>query len=88
MLFCFILSPNIILPLYFIFIAGTRIPNIRKDRIICRKEKMSLSGTHLRVAAGLWVPFVTFQDHQDGSFTTSGLLMDFMEIFARKLNFT
>ncbi|XP_069999655.1 glutamate receptor ionotropic, kainate glr-3 isoform X2 [Penaeus vannamei] len=49
---------------------------------------MSLSGTHLRVAAGLWVPFVTFQDHQDGSFTTSGLLMDFMEIFARKLNFT
>ncbi|XP_042859276.1 probable glutamate receptor, partial [Penaeus japonicus] len=51
-------------------------------------EEMSLSGTHLRVAAGLWVPFITFQDHEDGTFTTSGLLMDFMDIFARKLNFT
>lgn len=51
-------------------------------------RSMALNGTHLLVAAAEWVPFVTFQDHQDGSFTTSGLLMDFMEIFARKLNFT
>ncbi|XP_047488149.1 probable glutamate receptor [Penaeus chinensis] len=49
---------------------------------------MALTGSHLRVAAGLWVPFVMFEDHEDGTFTTTGLLIDLMDIFASKLNFT
>nr|XP_027228059.1 probable glutamate receptor [Penaeus vannamei] len=49
---------------------------------------MVLTGSHLRVAAGLWVPFVMFEDHEDGTFTTTGLLIDLMDIFASKLNFT
>ncbi|XP_042856454.1 glutamate receptor-like [Penaeus japonicus] len=49
---------------------------------------MALSGSHLRVAADEWYPFVLFKDHEDGSFTTSGLMMDFMRILTSKLNFT
>ncbi|KAK3851049.1 hypothetical protein Pcinc_042274 [Petrolisthes cinctipes] len=49
---------------------------------------MALSGTHLRVAAEVWVPWVKIEQHIQVGFTTSGILIEFLDLFASKLNFT
>ncbi|XP_069166158.1 probable glutamate receptor [Procambarus clarkii] len=49
---------------------------------------MALTGSHLRVAADVWVPWVMFQDDQVGTPHSSGILIDFLNILASKLNFT
>ncbi|XP_068212546.1 probable glutamate receptor [Palaemon carinicauda] len=50
---------------------------------------MALSGKHLRVAAGVWNPWVMMEYDQNGRLVnSSGIFIEFMDIFARKLNFT
>ncbi|KAK7084688.1 hypothetical protein SK128_011922 [Halocaridina rubra] len=50
---------------------------------------MALSGRHLRIAAGNWLPWATLEHDESGQITNiHGLIAIFMEIFASKLNFT
>ncbi|XP_071528866.1 glutamate receptor ionotropic, kainate glr-3-like [Panulirus ornatus] len=49
---------------------------------------MALSGRHLKVATGLWVPWVDLHNHPNGSFSAFGIAVTFLDIIANKLNFT
>ncbi|XP_071525467.1 probable glutamate receptor [Panulirus ornatus] len=49
---------------------------------------MALNGTDLRVAAGVWVPWVVLKQDQQGFLTATGVLIDLVNILAAKLNFT
>ncbi|XP_068222938.1 probable glutamate receptor [Palaemon carinicauda] len=50
---------------------------------------MALAGKHLRVGAGIWVPYVLLNHDETGKLSGySGILIDFMDLFAERLNFT
>ncbi|XP_066949352.1 probable glutamate receptor [Macrobrachium rosenbergii] len=50
---------------------------------------MALSGKHLRVAAGVWDPWVLMEHDLEGRLVKStGIFINFMDMFAQKLNFT
>ncbi|XP_064083570.1 probable glutamate receptor isoform X1 [Macrobrachium nipponense] len=50
---------------------------------------MALKGQHLRVAAGVWNPWVLMEHDQQGRLVKStGIFIEFMDMFAQKLNFT
>nr|XP_053646644.1 glutamate receptor 3-like [Cherax quadricarinatus] len=49
---------------------------------------MALKGRNLRVAGDVWVPWVLLKQEQGGTLQASGILIDFLDILAEKLNFT
>ncbi|XP_066960393.1 probable glutamate receptor isoform X1 [Macrobrachium rosenbergii] len=61
----------------------------RQREPVNHKSRMALAGKHLKVAAGIWVPYVLLNHDEDGKLIGySGILIEFMDLFAKRLNFT